>query len=307
MEDPSAPPLLRLTSGVHVVVRRSQVGHTHGITFTSPVDGRVMFVLPWGDLSYIGTTDVDYAGPPGEVRVSPEEVRYLLRSANALFPNAHLGEEDVISSWAGVRPLLAGEPGAAASAVSREHRVLCGPAGMITVAGGKLTTYRQMAAEAVNAALRSLPFGGLAPPSAAATDTEPLPGGEASIWEPFIQAGVDLGFPAATVEHLVRLYGTETAAVCNLALEDQTLRAPIHPEHPAVGAEVVHCVRRELAVRVADVLDRRLHLTVETADGGRKAAAQVADLMARELGWDAERREREITSVLEPRGGPRDP
>jgi len=291
MEDPLAPPLLRLTSGVHVVVRRNQVGHTHGITFTSPVDGRVMFVLPWGDLSYIGTTDVDYAGPPGEVRVSPEEVRYLLRSANALFPNAHLGEEDVISSWAGVRPLLAGEPGAAASAVSREHRVLRGPAEMITVAGGKLTTYRQMAAEAVNVVTgRSRPGAG--------TDVEPLPGGEAFTWEPFIRTGVELGFEATTVEHLVRHYGTETAAVYNLIRDDRALAEQIHPDHPAVAAEVVHCVRRELAVRVADVLDRRLHLTVETADGGRKAGRRVAELMGRESGWDQGRIESEAARFL---------
>ena len=299
MEDPSAPPVLRLTSGVHVVVRRAQVGHTHGITFTSPMDGRVMFVLPWGDLSYIGTTDVDYAGPPGEVRSTPDEVRYLLRSANALFPHAHLGEEDVISSWAGVRPLLAGEPGTAASAVSREHRVLRGPAGMITVAGGKLTTYRQMAAEAVNAALRSLPFGGPAQSrGTTTTDTEPLPGGESRTWEPFVQAGVDLGFPVETVAHLLRLFGTETAAVYNLVREDQALRAPIHPDHPAVGAEVVHCARRELAVRVDDILSRRLHLTTETADHGRAAAGRVAELMGRELGWDEQRVGAEAASFL---------
>jgi glycerol-3-phosphate dehydrogenase len=100
------------------------------------------------------------------------------------------------------------------------------------------------------------------------------------------------------VERLVRHYGTETAAVYNLIRDDRALADRIHPDHPAVAAEVVHCVRRELAVRVADVLDRRLHLTLETADGGRKAARRVAELMGKESGWDQERIESEAARFL---------
>jgi glycerol-3-phosphate dehydrogenase len=149
-----------------------------------------------------------------------------------------------------------------------------------------------MDAEAVNEiAGRSSPSSG--------TEVEPLPGGESTTWEPFRETGLELGFPAATVEHLVRHYGTETASLYNLIRGNQALADPIHPDHPAVRAEVVHAVRRELAVRVGDVLDRRLRLTVETDDGGRKAAASVAELMGNELGWDAERREREVTVFLE--------
>jgi glycerol-3-phosphate dehydrogenase len=287
MEEPATPVRLRLTSGAHVVVPRSRLGHTHGIIFTSPVDGRVVFVLPWGDLSYVGTTETEFQGAPDEVTVSPDEVRYLVRSANALFPNAHLTDEDVVASWAGVRPLLAGDPRTAAAAVSREHTVSKGPGGLVTVAGGKLTTYRRMAAEAVNLAVQVMGEGGRYPSSP--TDVEPLPGGEAATWEPFAQAGLDLGLTSATVNHLVRNYGTETAALCNLMRDHRALMEPIHPDHPAVGAEVVHVTRREFAVRVEDVLDRRLHLTTETRDHGVAAAATVARLMGRELGWDDER------------------
>ncbi|MBS1241993.1 MAG: dependent oxidoreductase, partial [Gemmatimonadetes bacterium] len=302
METPGIPTLLRLTSGAHVVVPRERIGHHHAITFTSQVDGRVMFILPWDDLSYIGTTETDFARSPDQVTTSPEEIRYLLRSANALFPQAHLGEDDVMATWAGVRPLLAGDPNLPAAAVSREHRVLRGAAGMITVAGGKLTTYRRMAAEAVAMALSGFP------PEVAGrhrepppTDSEPLPGGESAVFEPFRQAGLDLGLPPGTVERLVRRYGTETAAVYNLIREDRRLLKPVHPDHAAIGAEVVQVTRRELATCVADVLDRRIHLTTETWDGGRAAAPAVAGLMGRELGWDADRIAREAAHFA---GGP---
>jgi glycerol-3-phosphate dehydrogenase len=285
MEDPAAVPLLRPTAGTHVVVRRQRLGHTHGILFTSRVDGRVMFVLPWGDHSYIGTTDTDYDGPPEGVRASRADVLYLLRSVNALFPHAHLEPDDVLATWAGVRTLLAGTPGAAASAVSREHRVIAGPGGMVTVAGGKLTTHRRMAAEVVDAVMARLGERRDRPP----TDREPLPGGETGAWDPFLQAALEMGLTSPTAEGLVRRYGTETAAVLNLARDDRSLLGPVHGGHTAIGAEVVHHVRREFAVRVEDVLVRRLHLDTETPDQGREAVPRVAELMGRELGWDAAR------------------
>ena len=154
MEDPGCRPLLRPTKGVHVVVPRSRLGHHEAIAFLSPIDGRVMFALPWGDDSYVGTTDTDAASRP---RPSPrrDDVVYLLRSINALFPNARLGVEDVRVTWAGLRPLL-GDRSAGPSGVSREHAVVEGPAGMLTVAGGKLTTYRVMAMDAVDRVLQQL-------------------------------------------------------------------------------------------------------------------------------------------------------
>ena len=135
-DDPTAPPLLRPTKGVHVVVPRTRIGHTNAITLMSPVDGRVMFVLPWGDVSYIGTTDTDEVVSPDEVRATAEDVIYLLRSANALFPNARLSPKDVISTWAGLRPLLAPEKDLSTAQVSREHRVIESASGLITIAGG---------------------------------------------------------------------------------------------------------------------------------------------------------------------------
>jgi glycerol-3-phosphate dehydrogenase len=291
MEDPSARPLLRPTKGVHVLVRRERLGHDAGITLTSPIDGRVMFVLPWGDFSYIGTTDTDTDEGPDEVRAATEDIVYLLRSANAAFPNAHLGEADVLATWAGLRPLIAPDHGVeGASQVSREHLILTGPGGMLTIAGGKLTTYRAMAEQLVNHAVAALhALDGRPRPPAPPTDEEPLPGGEVHDLEPLGSPGLELGLSIATVDHLVRLYGSECAAVFNLVREQRELARPLDGKSPAIEAEVIHVTRRELARRVEDVLVRRLHLFYETPDHGMTAARRTAELMGAELGWDEAR------------------
>ncbi len=294
LEDPDAEPMLRLTKGVHVMLRRERLGHEAAVTLTSPIDGRVMFVIPWGEFSYIGTTDTDTTQGPDEVRAGPEDVLYLLRSANAAFPNARLEERDVLSTWAGLRPLIAPPERMGASAVPREHVILTGPGGVLTIAGGKLTTYRLMAAELVDlvtAALHQLD--GRARPGRPATGTEPLPGGEVSDLEPLGQPGLELGLPAATVDHLVRTFGTECAAVFNLVRERRELAQPLSPHHPAIEAEVVHSARRELARLVEDVLVRRLHLYYETPDHGLSAAHRTAELLGAELGWSPDRVEKE--------------
>src|SRR5438874_4761378 len=150
-----------------------------------------MFVLPWGDLSYIGTTDTDEDASPDELRATAQDVVYLLRSANAFFPHARLSPADVIASWAGLRPLLRPPRQVGPSAASREHRLVESPSGLLTIAGGKLTTYRVMARDAVDrvaARLRELdgrPRGPRAP-----TDRLPLPGGETADLEGLVKAAM---------------------------------------------------------------------------------------------------------------------
>lgn len=290
MENPAVDPLLRPTRGSHVLVERSRVGHRGAITLASPVDGRVMFILPWDErLSYVGTTDTDTDEPPEAVAATEDDVVYLLRSVNAVFPNAHLTEADVRATWSALRPLIAPGDGMAESARSREHLVTEGSGGMITVVGGKLTTYRVMAQDAVNAAVTALrERDGRPVPPDALTDLTPLPGGESAELGTIRGQGVELGLPLPTVRHLLRLYGTEAAAVFNLVREERFLSRAIHPEHPAIAAEVLHVARRELVRTVEDVLARRIRLAWETADGGAAAAAETAALMAREMGWGAE-------------------
>ncbi len=302
LDEPDASPVLRLTKGAHVAVPRQRLGNTHGITLTSPIDGRVMFVLPWEDAeqSYIGTTDTDEHVSPDDVRATAEDVVYLLRSANAFFPQARLSPQDVVATWAGLRALLRPEGHLAPSQVSREHRIIESASGLLTIAGGKLTTHRAMAQELVDrvaARLGALDGRPRAPHSP--TDRLPLPGGETADLEGLAKAAVERGASETTARHLVGRYGSEAAAVLNLVDRDRALGGRIMAGRPELWAEVVHAVEREMAVRLSDVLVRRLHLFYKTRDQAVPATSAVADRMAGALGWDGSRRAEELAGYLE--------
>jgi glycerol-3-phosphate dehydrogenase len=304
LADPGAPPRLRPTKGVHIMVRRERMGNRQAVIFRSVVDGRVMFVLPWGAYTYVGTTDTDFAGTPGEVRADPEDVRYLLDSANALFPAARLTEADVLSTWAGVRPLLAphrnaGE-GLAAGATSREHEIWWDRTGLLNIAGGKLTTYRVMAKEAADRAATELRRRHGVRAGHASTADLPLPGAPDEPWEAFQRtvrerAG-SLGLSEEAGTHLARAYGEDALEILAAIEADPSLGEPIAEGHPYRWAEVPHAVRREMALTLEDVLVRRLHLFYEAEDGALSAAREVAERMAREegIGWDAGEVERQV-------------
>ena len=280
LEDSTAAPLLRPTKGCHLVVPRARIGNRHAVIFTSPLDGRVLFILPWGEWTYLGTTDTDADPDPDAVVVEPADVVYLLRSANALFPTAHLAEADVVATWAGLRPLLAADPGVPASGRSREHRIVTGPGGMLTIAGGKLTTFRVMAREVVDRVARLL--GRSASAGRALSGQVPLPGGEARVLDGFRAAGLELGLPATSVDYLVGQYGAEIPAIYALCRQRPELKEPLHPEHPAIAAQVSFAVQRELACTAEDILARRTRLALETSDHGEAARGSVERLLEAE-------------------------
>ncbi len=264
MDDSAARPLLRLTKGAHVAVPRRRIGHERAITLFSAIDGRVM-------------------------------------SANAAFPNAHLSPNDVVSVWAGLRPLLGpgdGTQTATPSQVSREHRVVESAQGLISIAGGKLTTYRVMArdvADRVAARLHELDGRPIAPRPP--TDRLPLPGGEAAELEVVLEAARRT-VPDATARHLVASYGSETPAILNLVDRDRGLGEAMAPGRPEIWAEVAHAVEREMALRVQDVLIRRLHLFYEYTEQGTAVAAPVAQRMKKLLGWDEVREAEELVDYF---------
>ncbi len=288
LDDPSAPPLLRPTKGAHIAVPQPRIGNAGAVTLTSPIDGRVMFVLPWGDVTIVGTTDTDCDAGPDAVAADGDDVTYLLRSANAVFPGARLNLKDVIAAWAGLRPLLANAAGDTGS-VPREHRIEESAGGLVSIAGGKLTTYRKMGAELVDAvAARLHALDGRDIPPRAPTDTTPLPGGEVADLDLIARELTEEGFGAATAAHLAHTYGGEAVAVANLARGDTALAAPLVPGGPWLRAEVVHQARREMALSVEDVLDRRLHLLFRLADNGLGASSEVGALLGADLGWSRE-------------------
>jgi len=144
------------TKGSHVIVARSRIGNNGAVTMISPDDGRVMFALPHGSETILGTTDLRTDESPDEVKASDAEVDYILRAANFYFPDAGLSVDDVIAKWAGIRPLAAAPAGMSPSSISREHRISRDTSGMIVVTGGKLTTYRSMAEEIVDEIEKSI-------------------------------------------------------------------------------------------------------------------------------------------------------
>lgn len=304
LDEPDAPALLRLTKGAHIAVPQRRLGNTGAVTLTSPIDGRVMFALPWGDITLVGTTDTDTNVPPDQVEADPEDVTYLLRSANAVFPNARLTQRDVIAAWAGLRPLLAAPAGSTA-AVPREHRVLESASGLVTIAGGKLTTYRAMAAELVDVvAARLRRLDGRSVSRRAATDREPLPGGEVADLEQVARELIKEDVPEDVADHLVGTYGAEAAAVANLVAREHALGARLIEDWPFIVAEVVHQARREMALTVSDVMIRRTGLFHRHPDQALAAAPVVARWLRRELGWDSETEaaslqdyEREVTRM----------
>lgn len=294
------PAALRLTKGAHVAVLRGRIGNNEAVTVISPLDGRVMFVIPWGELTYIGTTDTDFAGTADDVVPDATDVLYLLRSANALFPHARLRADDVVSAWAGLRPLLRTNDNRDPAAVSREHKILEGTTGLVSVLGGKLTTHRSMAAEAVDAVLRRLNRLDGRPASVPCrTDQEPLLGGEVRDLELLVQESVREGAEEGEARRLARIYGSESVALVRAGRADPKLAEPIVRGHPATKAQLLHAARREMAATLTDLLVRRVPVFHEAAGHGAGEAAGIVDFVAPELGWDAARQAAELSAYLE--------
>ncbi len=271
---------LRGTKGVHIAVPRKRVGNRGALTILSVIDGRVMFVLPAGPLTIIGTTDTDYAGPLDEVRATRADVDYLLRSANEYFPLAQLEATDVIAAWAGIRPLVAGG-GADPGGTSREHSIDWTAPGLLTVSGGKLTTYRSMAASVVAKIARALGVSTRPAP----THQVALPGGDMrSVEEEVETASATIGI-APLAEHLVRRYGTGWRAVWTIVGSNAALSAPVVPTLPYIVAELHYAVEQEMALTLGDLLIRRLHVAFETRDHGIAAAPAAARTAGPLLGW----------------------
>jgi len=275
--EPNATASVRGTKGVHVALPAERVGNAGALTLLSPVDGRVFFVLPAGATTIVGTTDTDYNGEPDAVCATPDDVTYLLRSVDAYFPAARLMPADVIAAWAGIRPLIGGDP-RHPDALSREHAVTTTAPGLITVSGGKLTTYRVMARDAVDAVQRMLGR----PAREAPTGTVPLPGGDVALDAQREEAARRTGSHVLAA-HLVHRYGSEWAAVWSLAESDSRLAVPLSPPLPYLHAEVAWAVAREMALSLGDVLMRRVPLAWQLADHG----LALASALAPSYGWTA--------------------
>ncbi len=274
-------PTLRPTKGIHIFLPRAKIGNHDAVAMTAPRDGRMLFVLPWDALTLVGTTDTDFQGDPDRVLPEADDVDYLLEAVNDVFPNAHVGREDVRSAYAGLRPLISeGEP-KEESDISREHEIFEDADGLISVAGGKLTTQRAMAQEVLDRVCTHLGRGG------------PCRTAEAELG-PSHQAAQDLrgmGFDEPSATFLSSRHNPADLAPW---VEEPAAREPIDPSLPYRWVEVTAAVEAEMAMTLEDVMVRRLGLFYEAGDQGLALAPVVAEQIASHLGWDQTRVVREV-------------
>lgn len=287
---------IRPAKGIHITVPWELVGNDIAVVIPVPGDKRSLFVVPHMPnadgsyrYTYVGTTDTDYQGSVDDPQCTQEEIDYCLRALNkAVSGGRVITRDDVVGTWAGLRPLVAtsdGEAGKGRTAdLSRRHKVIVSESGMVTITGGKLTTYRKMAQHTVDAVLEVIRRRG-AEPRASRCSTKRI------------------ALFAATSrnreDHLVSRFGTESAAVRALVEADASLGQPLVPGLPYLRAEAVYSARHELVVTLDDLLSRRTRGLIYDRRATAAAARDVARLVAPELGWDDARIDGEVKRFLD--------
>ncbi len=279
------PDSIRPAKGVHITVPWHKVRNDIAVVIPVPKDKRSLFVVPWGPLpdgtfqhTYVGTTDTDYQGPVDDPQCTKDDIDYVLRALNASVTTG-VTADDITGVWAGLRPLVKTGGSARTADLSRRHRVVSNEAGVITVTGGKLTTYREMAEDTVDAVLDRLGR------SAKCRTKRLALLGAVGFHEPAS------GSPDA---HLASRYGTEIHEIQSLISADPSLGEPLVTGLPYLRAEAIHAVRNEMARTLDDVLSRRTRARLFDRHASVVAAEAVALLIAPDLGWSIDRQAEEV-------------
>ncbi len=266
MDNPEDKPIVRPSQGIHIVLDRSFLGGTSAVMIPKTDDGRVLFAVPWHDKVLVGTTDTLREHPEWEPRPLEEEVKFILDTAGR-YLTRQPRRSDVLSVFAGLRPLAAPkEEGKSTKEISRSHKIIVSPSKLVTITGGKWTTYRRMAQDTVDKAIEL----NLLPERKCVTAHYPIHG---------YHKPTDFEAP-------LYFYGSDEPKVLAVAAERPGLNEKLHPDYPYTGAEVVWAVRQEMAYTVEDVLARRLRMLLLDARAAMAMAPAVARLMAQELGRD---------------------
>jgi glycerol-3-phosphate dehydrogenase len=283
---------VRASKGIHLVVPRDRLPSTTGLILRT--EKSVLFVIPWGRHWIIGTTDTDWSLAKAHPAASSRDIDYLLEHVNSVL-NSPLTREDVEGVYAGLRPLLTGES-ESTSKLSREHVVGHPVPGLVVVAGGKYTTYRVMAADAVDEAVRTMD----ARVPESCTAQIPLAGAEGyrALWNQRRALASAHGIHVARIEHLLNRYGSCIYELLDMLREDPSLAAPLPGADDYLAVEARYAVTHEGARHLEDVLTRRTRISIEAWDRGVAAAPTVAGLMTDVLGWDAAQRNREVELYL---------
>jgi glycerol-3-phosphate dehydrogenase len=274
MDDPQVLPLLAPSQGVHLVLDRTFLPGDHAIMIPKTDDGRVLFAVPWHDRVVVGTTDTPRDRTPIEPRPLPEEIDFLLSHA-ARYLSRDPQPEDVLSVFTGLRPLVKAGGGEHTASLARDHTLLETPSGLITITGGKWTTYRHMAEDTIDRAaeLANLP-------------RRPCPTATLRL-HGWLEQRLDPPFD---------VYGADAPALIGLLAERREWRQKLHPNLPYLAGEVIWAARYELARTVEDVLARRIRALLLDAQASVEAAPRVAELLAQELGYDLAWQQQQVTA-----------
>jgi glycerol-3-phosphate dehydrogenase len=283
---------VRASKGIHLVVPRDRLPSSTGLILRT--EKSVLFVIPWGRHWIIGTTDTDWNLAKAHPAASARDIDYLLEHVNSVL-NSPLTREDVEGVYAGLRPLLSGEE-ESTSKLSREHVVGHPVPGLVVVAGGKFTTYRVMAADAVDEAARTMDA--RIPDSC--TAELPLAGadGYRPLWNQRRALAATAGIHVVRVEHLLNRYGACVHELLDMLRGDPSLGRPLPGADDYLAVEARYAVTHEGALHLEDVLTRRTRISIEAWDRGVAAAPEVADLMGDLLGWSDEDKKREVDGYL---------
>ncbi|MBF6612676.1 MAG: glycerol-3-phosphate dehydrogenase/oxidase [Chloroflexi bacterium] len=288
----AGPSTIRIkpAKGAHLTVPREALRMKNdAVVLPETEDGRLLFLVPWGSRVTIGTTDTE-GGDIDYPSAGPDDVAYLLRHVNR-YMRCDLKESDIISAWAGYRPLVNSKDNATSSKLSRTHAVIDGPGGLVTIVGGKLTTYRRMAQDVMDHVSRR--WGDYV-----VHTTERLPLTGSKEWREAVETlkrdAPALHFDKDIVRRLSS-YGSNCLTILNIVKENPSLGRRVVPDLPYIMAEVVYSCRYEMALTLEDVLAHRLRVNFEDWNHGLDAAPAVAQQMASELGWDADAIARQIS------------
>ena len=283
---------VRASKGIHLVVPRDRIRGESGLILKT--EKSVLFVIPWGRHWIIGTTDTDWNLSKDHPAASSSDIDYLLEHVNSVLVEP-ITRDDVVGVYAGLRPLLAGED-EATSQLSREHAVSTGVKGLVVIAGGKYTTYRVMAKDAVDAAVSQMAnqLDRMVP--ASCTEDVPLLGadGYEALWNQRHQLAASSGLGNGRVEHLLKRYGSLALEVLDLIADQPDLGDPLTGADDYLRAEVVYATSHEGARHLDDTIARRTRISIESFDRGTEVVEEVADLMAGVLGWTKAQRDNEV-------------
>lgn len=291
MDDPMARPIVSTSSGTHIVLSKAFSPPDTGLLIPETEDGRVLFLLPWLNHTLVGTTD-----NPAEIvhdpKATADDIAYLLHHLKKYF-SIPVSEDDITASWSGLRPLVSNTTQSDTAQLSRDHIVNVSTSGLITVAGGKWTTYRKMALDTVNFAIKSK---GLTAPRPSQTEKLALFG--AKHFTPNIadQLTQDHGFDSDIADHLARAYGDQANVVAELASNGLSKR--LTEDQPFIEAEIVYAARTEGAMSGIDTLTRRMRLGVLDHTATRNAAKRVSDILGKELNWSAEEVDKDYINTV---------